>query len=49
VRRKELYEIYCISCHGGTGNGKVNGRREKFLGVPSYKDRVITREVFTLL
>jgi cytochrome c len=22
--RKELYEIYCISCHGGTGNGKVN-------------------------
>jgi mono/diheme cytochrome c family protein len=40
---KELYEIYCISCHGGTGNGKGKlVEREKFLGVPSYKDREIT-------
>jgi hypothetical protein len=40
---KELYEIYCISCHGSAGNGKgVLVEREKFLGVPSYKDRVIT-------
>jgi mono/diheme cytochrome c family protein len=40
---KELYEIYCISCHGGNGNGKGKlVEREKFLGVPSYKDRVIT-------
>lgn len=40
---KELFEIYCISCHGATGNGKGKlVEREKFLGVPSYKDRVIT-------
>ncbi|CAH0337018.1 hypothetical protein FVB9288_02754 [Flavobacterium sp. CECT 9288] len=40
---KELYEIYCISCHGASGNGKGKlVEREKFLGVPSYKDRVIT-------
>jgi hypothetical protein len=40
---KELYEIYCISCHGSSGNGKgVLVEREKFLGVPSYKDREIT-------
>jgi mono/diheme cytochrome c family protein len=40
---KELYEIYCISCHGSNGNGKGKlVEREKFLGVPSYKDRVIT-------
>ena len=38
-----LYEIYCISCHGAAGNGKGKlVEREKFLGVPSYKDRVIT-------
>ena len=40
---KELYEIYCTSCHGNNGNGKgVLVEREKFLGVPSYADRVIT-------
>ncbi|MCD9573342.1 c-type cytochrome [Flavobacterium soyae] len=40
---KELFEIYCISCHGATGNGKGKlVEREKFLGVPSYKDRNIT-------
>ncbi|OIV43021.1 c-type cytochrome [Flavobacterium johnsoniae] len=40
---KELFEIYCISCHGATGNGKGKlVEREKFLGVPSYKDREIT-------
>jgi mono/diheme cytochrome c family protein len=40
---KELFEIYCISCHGATGNGKGKlVEREKFLGVPNYKDRVIT-------
>ncbi|WP_426062943.1 c-type cytochrome [Flavobacterium sp. DSP2-3-1] len=38
-----LFEIYCISCHGASGNGKGKlVEREKFLGVPSYKDRVIT-------
>jgi hypothetical protein len=42
-KAKELFEIYCISCHGAAGNGKgVLVEREKFLGVPSYKDRVIT-------
>jgi len=37
---KELYNIYCISCHGekGAGNG-VLVQREKFLGIPNYKDR----------
>ncbi|PIF32788.1 quinol:cytochrome c oxidoreductase monoheme cytochrome subunit [Flavobacterium sp. 9] len=40
---KELFEIYCISCHGATGNGKGKlVEREKFLGVPNYKDREIT-------
>ena len=40
---KELFEIYCISCHGATGNGKGKlVEREKFLGVPSYADRTIT-------
>jgi len=40
---KELFEIYCISCHGATGNGKGKlVEREKFLGVPSYADRQIT-------
>ena len=39
----ELYDIYCAICHGEGGDGKGNlVKREKFLGVPSYKDRVIT-------
>ena len=40
---KELYDIYCAICHGtgGAGNGKLV-TQEKFLGVPSYKDRQIT-------
>jgi mono/diheme cytochrome c family protein len=38
-----LFEIYCMTCHGATGNGKGKlVEREKFLGVPSYADRVIT-------
>ncbi len=40
---KEMFDIYCISCHGAKGDGKGKlVEREKFLGVPSYKDRVIT-------
>lgn len=40
---KELYGIYCAICHGDKGNGKGKlVEREKFLGVPSYKDREIT-------
>lgn len=41
---KELYGIYCAICHGEAGNGKGKlVEREKFLGVPSYKDREITK------
>jgi len=40
---KEMFEIYCISCHGAKGDGKGKlVEREKFLGVPSYKDRAVT-------
>lgn len=42
-RGKELYNIYCAICHGDKGDGKGNlVIREKFLGVPNYKDRVMT-------
>lgn len=39
---KELYTVYCAICHGEKGNG-LGGlvKSEKFLGVPSYADRVI--------
>ena len=38
-----MYDIYCISCHGsaGAGDGELV-KRDKFLGVPNYKDREIT-------
>ncbi len=40
---KELYNIYCAICHGEKGDGKGKlVEREKFLGVPSYKDRQVT-------
>ena len=40
---KNMYTIYCISCHGKTGTGDgVLVQREKILGVPNYKDRDIT-------
>ena len=40
---KELYNIYCAICHGEKGDGKGNlVVKEKFLGVPNYKDRQIT-------
>ena len=39
----QLFGIYCAICHGEKGDGKGNlVKREKFLGVPSYADRVIT-------
>ena len=42
-KAEELYGIYCAICHGEKGDGKGNlVKREKFLGVPSYKDREIT-------
>ena len=39
---KAMYGIYCASCHGkkGDGNG-VLSQREKFSGIPNYKDRDI--------
>ena len=40
---KKMYDIYCIVCHGKTGAGDgAMVEREKFLGVPNYKDRDIT-------
>ncbi|AOW21489.1 c-type cytochrome [Urechidicola croceus] len=42
-RGKDLYVIYCASCHGAKGDGQGElVKREKFLGVPNYKDRDIT-------
>ena len=42
-KAKELYEIYCAICHGNAGDGKGKlVTQGKFLGIPSYKDRVIT-------
>jgi len=38
-----LFTIYCAVCHGAKGDGQgVLIKRDKFLGVPNYKDRVIT-------
>ncbi len=50
-KAKELYNIYCAICHGEKGNGKGNlVVREKILGVPNYKDRVINQgSVFHVL
>jgi len=40
---KYLYSIYCATCHGLKGDGQGDlVKNEKFLGVPSYKDRAIT-------
>jgi len=42
-RGKALYGIYCTSCHGSKGEGQGElVKREKFLGIPKYKDRDIT-------
>lgn len=43
AKASQLYTIYCAICHGDKGDGKGKlVEREKFLGVPSYKDRVIS-------
>jgi len=40
---KKMYEIYCAVCHSKTGDGNgILAQREKFSGVPSYKDRDLT-------
>ena len=42
-RGEDLYTIYCMVCHGKNGEGDGTlVQREKFLGVPNYKDREIT-------
>lgn len=39
---KELYDIFCVHCHGDKGMGQgILVKNEKFLGVPSYGDRDI--------
>lgn len=43
AKGKAMYAIYCAVCHGDKGEGQgVLVKREKFLGVPDYKDRDIT-------
>ena len=43
AKAAELFTIYCAICHGDKGDGKGKlVQKEKFLGVPSYKDRAIT-------
>ena len=42
-KAKGLYEIYCAICHGDAGNGLGKlVTQGKYLGIPNYKDRVIT-------
>ena len=40
TKGKELYEIYCATCHGKKGDGQGwLMQQEKILGVPSYDDK----------
>lgn len=40
---KRMYDIYCAVCHSKTGDGNgILSERDKFNGVPNYKDRDIT-------
>lgn len=42
-KAKGLFDIYCAICHGTAGDGKGKlVKQEKFLGVPSYKDRTVS-------
>ena len=43
AKGKELYAIYCAVCHGtkGDGNG-ILSQRDKFNGIPNYKDRDVS-------
>ena len=39
---KAMYDIYCATCHGKNGDGNgVLSQRDKFSGIPNYKDRDI--------
>ncbi len=42
VNGKKMFNIYCAVCHGkkGDGNGILT-ERDKFVGIPNYKDRDI--------
>lgn len=43
AKGKALYTINCAICHGDKGEGQgVLVQRDKFLGIPNFKDRVIT-------
>lgn len=43
-KAEELFTIYCAICHGAAGDGKGKlVQQEKFLGVPNYKDRPVTK------
>lgn len=43
AKGKAMFTIYCAVCHGAKGDGQgILVKREKFLGVPNYKDRQIT-------
>ncbi len=50
-KAKGLFEIYCAICHGNAGNGMGKlVTQGKYLGVPNYKDRMITKgSVFHVL
>ncbi|WP_185859947.1 c-type cytochrome [Blattabacterium cuenoti] len=40
---KNIYKINCSICHGENGDGQgILVKKEKILGIPSYKDRDIT-------
>ncbi len=40
---KKMYTIYCAVCHGKKGDGDgILSQRDKFAGIPNYKDRDIT-------
>lgn len=39
---KKMYDIYCAVCHGKKGDGQgILTTRDKFAGIPNYKDRDI--------
>lgn len=43
AKGEKYFNIYCAVCHGKKGGGQGElVKREKFFGVPNYKDRVIT-------
>ncbi len=40
---KKMYGIYCAVCHNKNGDGNgVLAQRDKFNGIPNYKDRDLT-------